>query len=125
MSVVAPGAELAFLHPLPVEALWGVGPATLARLQRYGVRTVGDLAEIPLASLTSAVGRAHGRHLHDLAHGVDPRAVEPDQAPRSVSHEETYADGPPRTPTSCGGRRSAWPTRWRPGSATTGWRAGR
>ncbi len=90
VSVIAPGEELAFLHALPVEALWGVGPATLARLERYGVRTVRDLAELPLAALESSVGRAHGRHLHDLAHGVDPRAVVPDQAIKSISHEETY-----------------------------------
>lgn len=90
ISVVAPGEELAFLHPLPVGALWGVGPATLARLERYGVRTVGDLAELPRATLESAVGRAHGGHLHDLAHGVDPRRVEPDQEVKSISHEETY-----------------------------------
>jgi DNA polymerase-4 len=91
VSVVEPGGELAFLHPLPVGALWGVGPATLARLERYGVRTVGDLARMPLATLESAVGRAHGRHLHDLAHAVDPRTVEPDQELKSISHEETYA----------------------------------
>jgi DNA polymerase-4 len=90
VAVVEPGAELAFLHPLPVGALWGVGPATLARLERYGVRTVGDLAALPVATLEGAVGRAHGRHLHELAHAVDPRAVEPDQAVKSISHEETY-----------------------------------
>jgi DNA polymerase-4 len=90
VSVIEPGEELAFLHPLPVGALWGVGPATLARLERYGVRTVGDLAELPLATLESSVGRAHGRHLHDLARGIDPRSVEPEQAVKSISHEETY-----------------------------------
>ena len=84
------GEELAFLHPLPVKALWGVGPATLARLERYGVRTVGDLAELPRATLESAVGRSHGGHLHDLAHGIDPRSVDPDQELKSISHEETY-----------------------------------
>ncbi|HEV7720032.1 MAG TPA: DNA polymerase IV [Iamia sp.] len=91
VSVIEPGGELAFLHPLPVGALWGVGPATLARLERYGVRTVGDLAEMPLATLESAVGQAHGHHLHDLAHAVDPRSVDPDQELKSISHEETYA----------------------------------
>ncbi len=90
VAVVEPGGELAFLHPLPVEALWGVGPATLARLERYGVRTVGDLAQMPLATLEGAVGKAHGRHLHELAHAVDPRSVEPDQEIKSISHEETY-----------------------------------
>ncbi|MGI8938730.1 MAG: DNA polymerase IV [Iamia sp.] len=91
VSVIAPGEELDFLHRLPIGALWGVGPATQARLERLGVHSVRDLSELPLASLTSAVGRAHGRHLHDLAHGVDPRSVVPDQAAKSISHEETYA----------------------------------
>ena len=80
----------AFLHPLPVKAIWGVGPKTLERLQRLGVRTVADLAEVPLPALTASVGSAAGRHLHELAHGRDDRAVVSDVAAKSVSHEETF-----------------------------------
>ncbi|MCU1455862.1 MAG: dinB [Acidimicrobiales bacterium] len=89
--VIEVGHELAFLHPLPVQALWGVGPATLTRLERLGVRTVGDLAEMPLDTVIGTLGAASGRHLHALAHGIDPRAVVPDQAPKSIGHEETFA----------------------------------
>ncbi|MGH9056108.1 MAG: DNA polymerase IV [Acidimicrobiales bacterium] len=85
------GQELAFLHPLPVEALWGVGPATSARLRRLGITTIGELAAVPAATLESAVGRANGGHLSRLAHAIDDRRVEPDREVRSVSHEETYA----------------------------------
>ena len=91
VKVVEPGEELAFLHPLPVQALWGVGPATLAKLERYGLRTVGDLAALPEATLVAALGDAHGRHLHALAWGRDDRGVVPDQKLKSVGHEETYA----------------------------------
>ena len=87
---VEPGRELAFLHPLDVRELWGVGPSTHARLEQLGVRTVGELAAMPLEALTAAIGRAHGRQLHDLAHGRDQRPVEPDQMAKSVSHEETF-----------------------------------
>jgi DNA polymerase-4 len=88
---LAPDQELAFLHALPAKALWGVGPATLARLERLGVRTVGDLAALPVEAVTGALGRASGSHLHALANAQDPRPVVPSQAAKSISHEETFA----------------------------------
>jgi DNA polymerase IV len=87
---VEPGGELAFLHPLPVQALWGVGPSTLDRLRRLGVVTVADLAELPLGTLVTALGKASGTHLHALAHAIDDRPVVADRGLKSVGHEETF-----------------------------------
>jgi DNA polymerase-4 len=89
--LIEPGKELDFLHPLPVSALWGVGPATLERLERFGVRTVADLAALDVATLSAALGKAHGRHLHDLAWGRDARPVEVGRDVKSIGHEETFA----------------------------------
>ena len=91
VKVVEPGEELAFLHPLPVQALWGVGPKTLEKLHRLGVDTVADLASLDEHSIVAALGRASGTHLHRLAHGLDDRDVVPDQRPKSIGHEETFA----------------------------------
>jgi DNA polymerase-4 len=88
---VRPGEELAYLHRLPVRRLWGVGPATFAKLDRMGVRTIGDLAALDPRVVVGALGRAHGQHLVDLANGRDERAVEPDREVKSIGHEETFA----------------------------------
>ena len=85
------GQERAFLAPRPVTDIWGVGPATLAHLDRIGIATIGELAEFPLDRLENAVGQAHGRHLHNLANAVDPRPVIPETAAKSMSREETFA----------------------------------
>lgn len=88
--VVAPGEERAFLDPLPVRALWGVGPATWKRLDQLGVRTIADLAEVPVETLQARLGKKPGRHLHELAHGIDEREVVADQRAKQISHEETF-----------------------------------
>jgi DNA polymerase-4 len=76
LLVVPTDAELAFLHPLPVERLWGVGSVTSAKLRERGIRTVGAVARLGEAALVSMLGQASGRHLHALAVGRDPRPVQ-------------------------------------------------
>jgi DNA polymerase IV len=88
--VIDPADELAFLHPMPVERLWGVGPATTRRLHGLGVQTVGELAALPEQALVRAVGKAHGMHLASLARGEDRDAVVPGRPAKSVGHEETF-----------------------------------
>ena len=75
LLVVPPGTERAFLHPLPVERLWGVGPITARKLRERGLVTVGRVAQVPEAALVAMLGPAAGRHLHALAHNRDPRRV--------------------------------------------------
>ncbi len=89
--VVVPGVgELAFLHALPVRALWGVGPATGQKLAALGVDTVGDLAVLPDGILERTLGPAAGTHLAALSKGHDPRPVVPDHVAKSIGHEETF-----------------------------------
>jgi nucleotidyltransferase/DNA polymerase involved in DNA repair len=91
LLVVPAGRALAFLHPLPVAALWGAGQATIEALARYGLRTVGEVAGTQRATLERALGPAAGAHLHELAWGRDDRAVVPFEAVKSVGSEETFA----------------------------------
>jgi DNA polymerase-4 len=88
--VVESGAEQEFLRPLPVERLWGVGPVTLEKLHRLGVRLVADLVSIDEPVLSTALGRAQATHLLALARGVDDRPVEPEREAKSIGHEETF-----------------------------------
>jgi DNA polymerase-4 len=90
LLVVEPGTESAFLHPLPLGRLWGVGPATLARLETLGVHTVGEIARLPEETLVTALGRAHGSHLAQLARNIDERDVSPVRIARSIGNEETF-----------------------------------
>ena len=84
LLVVPAGTELEFLHPLPVERLWGVGPVTAGKLHAHGLTTVGEVARLGEDDLVSLLGRASGRHLHALAHNRDPRRVRTGQRRRSV-----------------------------------------
>jgi len=90
LLVVRPPEVMDFLHPLPVGALWGVGPKTEEILLRLGLRTVGDLAHVPAKTLQRALGSA-GAHLHELSWGRDPRRVVPNEPEKSAGHEETFS----------------------------------
>jgi DNA polymerase-4 len=84
LLVVPAGGELAFLHPLPVERLWGVGPVTAAKLRERGLTTVAQVAALAEEELVELLGRATGRHLHALAHNRDPRPVRARRRRRSM-----------------------------------------
>lgn len=87
--VVPHGTEAAFLAPLPVERLPGVGPRTQDRLLRLGIRTIGELAAQPKAGLIEKLGK-QGAYLWDAAHGIDTSPVEPEWQPKSMSRETTF-----------------------------------
>jgi DNA polymerase-4 len=84
---VAPEAELDFLHPLPVESLWGVGQKTAAKLHDRGIETVAEVARLGETALISMLGKGSGRHLHALAHNRDPRRVRTGQRRRSMGSQ--------------------------------------
>ena len=96
LLLVPPDGELAFLHPLPVERLWGVGRVTADKLHDLGITTVGQVAQLPEATLVSILGRAGGRHLHALAHNRDPRPVQVRSRRRSMGAQRALG----RTPKS-------------------------
>jgi DNA polymerase-4 len=89
LVVVPPGGEAAFLAPLPVGRLWGVGPQARAALADYGVTTIGQLAATAESTLRRRFGQ-HGADLAARARGFDAAAVQPTQAPKSIGHEHTF-----------------------------------
>jgi DNA polymerase-4 len=94
LLIVPPDRELDFLHPLPVERLWGVGPVTADKLRELGITTVGEVARIPEAVLVSMLGRAAGRQLHALAHNRDPRPVHARRRRRSMGSQRALGRSP-------------------------------
>ena len=99
LLVVAPERELEFLHALPVERLWGVGPVTAAKLHGRGLVTVGEVARLGEASLVATLGQASGRHLYALAHNRDPRPVQVGRRRGSIGSQRALGRGP-NTPAS-------------------------
>ncbi len=98
LLVVPPDRELSFLHPLPVERLWGVGPATARKLHERRISTVGGVARLPEPMLVAMLGRAAGRHLHALAHNRDPRPVVVGRRRRSIGSQCALGRRSRRTP---------------------------
>jgi DNA polymerase-4 len=94
LLVVPPDGELTFLHPLPVERLWGVGPVTASKLRDRGIVTVGEVAQLAEAALVAMLGRASGRHLHALAHNRDPRPVQVGRRRRSIGSQRALGRSP-------------------------------
>jgi DNA polymerase-4 len=97
LLVVPPAGELAFLHLLPVERLWGVGRVTAAKLHSRGITTVGQVAALAEAALVAMLGRASGRHLHALAHNRDPRPVQVGRRRRSIGSQRALGRRGPRS----------------------------
>jgi DNA polymerase-4 len=91
LTVVPHGKVKEFLHPLPIEKLWGVGRATQKALSLLSVRTIGDLSRLSPDLLERRFGK-HGIHLHLLSQGIDSREVEPVREAKSIGREETYLE---------------------------------
>ncbi|HWS33725.1 MAG TPA: DNA polymerase IV [Actinoplanes sp.] len=98
LLVVPSGGELAFLHPLPVERLWGVGPVTAAKLRERQIHTVGHVARVGEAALVAMLGGNAGRHLHALAHNRDPRRVETGRRRGSIGAQCALGRSDSRSP---------------------------
>ena len=94
LLIVEPEDELAFLHPLPVGRLWGVGPVTAAKLGERAITTVGDVARLPETVLVAILGPAAGRHVHALAHNRDPRPVVVGRRRRSIGSQRALGRRP-------------------------------
>ena len=94
LLVVPPDGELSFLHPLPVERLWGVGKVTAAKLHDRGITKVGEVAQLPENTLVNMLGRASGHHLHALAHNLDPRPVVVGRRRRSIGSQRAFGRSP-------------------------------
>lgn len=90
LHVVPKDQVIEFLHPLPLSSLWGVGQKGAEQLSRLGLKTVGDIANTPLKTLTRVVGQATGEHLSNLANGHDLRKVTPNQVEKSIGAERTF-----------------------------------
>jgi len=97
LLVVPPRGELTFLHRLPVERLWGVGPVTAGKLREEGITTVGEVAAMPRSALVSMLGIASGRHLHALARNRDPRPVKARPRRRSIGAQRALGRKPKST----------------------------
>ena len=107
---VEPERELDFLHPLPIERLWGVGPITSNKLRAKGIGTVGEVAMLDETLLVAMLGKASGRHLHSLAHNFDPRPVQARRRRRSMGSQHALGRRPARTRNS-----TASPPSWSTG----------
>ncbi|MEQ7124323.1 DNA polymerase IV [Actinopolymorpha sp. B11F2] len=94
LLVVPPDGELDFLHPLPVQRLWGVGPVTARKLHDRGITHVGEVAQLAERTLVAMLGQAAGRHLHALAHNRDPRPVQVGRRRRSIGSQRALGRSP-------------------------------
>ncbi|GAB3657328.1 DNA polymerase IV [Glycomyces tarimensis] len=95
LGVVPRENELSFLHRLPIRAVWGIGEKTGQKLERLGMRTVGDIARLPVDRLAATVGTASAEHLYALSRNIDPRPVRPERVEKSISNETTFGHDAP------------------------------